>query len=301
MVANRMVLLDHLTRGRVMLGMGPGALVTDALMLGIEPNTQRPRMDEAIGVIMRLLTSSEPLTCESDWFNLRDARLHLRPFTQPHMPLVVAAAGSPSGMVMAGKYGLGVLSISSPRGEGVTLNDFWAIAENTAAEHGKSVNRDEWRLVLHVHLAETREQALEQVRSGAGTYWREYFEGTMGFPRPFDSAKEQIVDEMNARRAWCVGTPDDLVDTIRRLDESSGGFGGLLVQAVEWATREQTLHSYELIARYVKPRFQGSLQSLTASQEDAAQVASKVRTLRDEAVGRARESYGAHSARNAGT
>jgi limonene 1,2-monooxygenase len=301
MVANRMVLLDHLTRGRVMLGMGPGALVTDALMLGIEPNTQRPRMDEAIGVIVRLLTSSEPLTCESDWFNLRDARLHLRPFTQPHMPLVVAAAGSPSGMVMAGKYGLGVLSISSPRGEGVTLNDFWAIAENTAAEHGKSVNRDDWRLVLHVHLAETREQALEQVRSGAGTYWREYFEGTMGFPRPFDSAKEQIVDEMNAHRAWCVGTPDDLVETIGRLDESSGGYGGLLVQAVEWATREQTLHSYELIARYVKPRFQGSLQSLKASQEDAAQVASKVRTLRDEAVGRARESYEAQSTPNAGT
>jgi limonene 1,2-monooxygenase len=260
-------------------------------MLGIEPNTQRPRMDEAIGVIVRLLTSSEPLTCESDWFKLRDARLHLRPFTQPHMPLVVAAAGSPSGMVMAGKYGLGVLSISNPRGEGVTLNDFWAIAENTAAEHGKSVNRDEWRLVLHVHLAETREQALDQVRSRAGTYWREYFEGTMGFPRPFDGAKEQIVDEMNARRAWCIGTPDDLVDTIRGLDESSGGFGGLLVQAVEWATREQTLHSYELIARYVKPRFQGSLLSLTASQEDAAQVASKVRILRDEAVGRARESY----------
>jgi limonene 1,2-monooxygenase len=296
MVANRMVLLDHLTRGRVMLGMGPGALVTDALMLGIDPNTQRPRMDEAIGTILRLLTSEDPVTCDSDWFKLRDARLHLRPFTQPHMPLVVAAAGSPSGMVMAGKYGLGVLSISSPRGEGVTLNDFWTIAENTAAEHGKSVNRDEWRLVLHVHLAETREQALEQVRSRAGTYWREYFEGTMGFPRPFDSAKEQIVDEMNARRAWCVGTPDDLVETIGRLDESSGGFGGLLVQAVEWATREQTQHSYELIARYVKPRFQGSLQSLTASQQDAAHVASKVRALRDEAVGRARESYEEHSA-----
>jgi limonene 1,2-monooxygenase len=298
MVADRMVLLDHLTRGRVMLGMGPGALVTDALMLGIDPNTQRPRMDEAVGTILRLLTSEEPVTCESDWFKLRDARLHLRPFTQPHMPLVVAAAGSPSGMVMAGKYGLGVLSISSPRGEGVTLNDFWTIAENTAAEHGKKVNRDEWRLVLHVHLAETREQALDQVRSRAGTYWREYFEGTMGFPRPFDSAKEQIVDEMNARRAWCVGTPDDLVETICRLDESSGGFGGLLVQAVEWATREQTQHSYELIARYVKPRFQGSLQSLTASQHDAAQAATRVRSLRDEAVGRARTAYEEQSASN---
>ena len=103
MVANRMVLLDHLTRGRVMLGVGPGALVTDALMLGIEPNSQRPRMEDSMRAIMHLLTSDEPLTMETDWFTLRNARLHLRPYTQPHFPLAVAAAGSPSGMLMAGR------------------------------------------------------------------------------------------------------------------------------------------------------------------------------------------------------
>ena len=166
MVANRMVLLDHLTRGRVMLGVGPGALVTDALMLGIDPATQRPRMDESMSIITRLLTSNEPVTYQSDWINLTGARLHLRPFTQPHMPLLAAAAGSPAGMVVAGKYGLGVLSFTTPRG-GETLSDFWNIAEKTATEHGKTVSRENWRLVLHVHLAETREQALAEVRTAA--------------------------------------------------------------------------------------------------------------------------------------
>ncbi len=197
MVANRMVLLDHLTRGRVMLGVGPGALVTDAMMLGIDPNTQRPRMDESMGVIMRLLTETEPITHHSDWFTLNEARIHLRPFTQPHFPIAVAAAGSPSGMVLAGKYGLDVLSISSPRGE-ATLDDFWHIAEQTAAEHGKTVRREGWRLVMQVHLAETREKAMDEVRERAGSYWRDYFEGVMGFPKPFDAAKEKIVDEMNS-------------------------------------------------------------------------------------------------------
>src|SRR6266567_7986405 len=97
MVANRIVLLDHLSRGRAMLGVGPGALVTDALMLGLDPTTQRQRMDEAMGVIMRLLTDAEPLTYDSDWFKLRDATLHLRPFSQPLMPIAVASAESPSG------------------------------------------------------------------------------------------------------------------------------------------------------------------------------------------------------------
>ena len=290
MVANRIVLLDHLTRGRVMLGMGPGALVTDALMLGIEPNTQRPRLDEAIGVILRLLTGEEAVTHESDWFTLREARLHLRPYTQPHMPLAVAAAGSPTGMVMAGKYGLGVLSISTPRGD-ATLRDFWAIAEQTAAEHGRTVKREEWRLVVHAHIAETREQALAEVSRGAGRYWRDYFEGTMGFPRPFEAERDGIAAEMSARHAWCIGTPDDLVAHIERLDGESGGFGGLLLQAVDWAPREQLLRSYELIARYVKPRFQGSLRNLEASQAAAALEAERVRVLRDEAVARARRTY----------
>ena len=291
MVANRMVLLDHLTRGRVMLGVGPGALVTDAVMLGIEPNTQRPRMDEAMSVIMRLLTDPEPFTYESDWIKLHEARLHLRPYTQPTMPLAVAAAGSPAGMVTAGKYGLGVLSIAGPRGPDVTLNDFWKIAEETAEEHGKSVSRDEWRLVLHVHLAETREQAFAEVQTRATAYWRDYFEGTMGFPRPFESTREQVVEGMNERHVWCIGTPEDLVARIHQLDEQSGGFGGLLVQSVDWATREQIMHSWELIARYVKPQFQSSLVSLSASQADAERRAEEVKALRDEAVAQARTSY----------
>jgi limonene 1,2-monooxygenase len=293
MVANRMVLLDHLTRGRVMLGVGPGALVTDALMLGIEPNSLRPRMEEAMGVIVRLLTDPEPISHQGEWFQLHNARLHLRPYTRPHMPLAVAAAGSPAGMVLAGKFGLSVLSVSMPRGE-ESLRDFWGIAEQTAAEHGKTVSRDEWRLVLHVHLAETREQALAEVRTRAGAYWRDYFEDTVGFPRPFESSKDQVVDGMAERHIWCIGTPDDLIDTIRQLDERSGGFGGILTTGVDWATREQIRHSYELLARYVKPVFQGSLDSLQASQADASNNVQQVRHLRQQAVDSARARYVEH-------
>jgi limonene 1,2-monooxygenase len=259
-------------------------------MLGIEPNTQRPRMEESMRAIMHLLTSDDPLTMETDWFTLRNARLHLRPFTQPHFPLAVAAAGSPSGMIMAGKFGLQVLSISTPRGD-QTLNDFWQIAEETAREHKTKVNRHDWRLVMHVHLSDTREQALKDVSARAGVYWREYFEETMGFPRAFDAEQDQIAAGMNERHAWCIGTPDDLIETIHRLDANSGGFGGILTQGVDWATREQIRHSYDLIARYVKPVFQGSLKSLQASQQDAERQANQVRELRDGATSRAREEY----------
>ena len=293
MVANRMVLLDHLTRGRVMLGVGPGALVSDAYQLGIDPPTQRPRMDESIGIIKRLLTESNPITYKSDWFTLNEALLHLRPYTQPHFPIAVAAAQSPSGMVAAGKHGLGVLSVSVVRGGSISSNlgDFWAIAEETAESYGQTVDRKEWRIVLHVHLAESRKEAMEQVRERSAAYQYDYFHQTMGMPFEYDGSREKIADYMVANGAWCVGTPDDLIAKIKELDEQSGGFGGFMIQATEWGTREQVMHSYELIARYVMPHFQGSLTNLQISQKWSEEHRDELQSLKTVSIDKAISDY----------
>ena len=293
MVANRMVLLDHLTRGRVMLGVGPGALVSDAYQLGIDPPTQRPRMDESIGIIKRLLTESNPITHKSDWFTLNEALLHLRPYTQPHFPIAVAAAQSPSGMVAAGKHGLGVLSVSVVRGGSISSNlgDFWAIAEGTAESYGQTVDRKEWRIVLHVHLAESRKEALDQIREKSAAYQYDYFHQTMGMPFDYDGPREKIADYMVENGAWCVGTPDDLIAKIKELDEQSGGFGGFMIQATEWGTREQVMHSYELIARYVMPHFQGSLTNLQISQKWSEEHREELQSLKTVSIDKAISDY----------
>ena len=293
MTVNRMVQLDHMTRGRVMMGVGPGALVTDAYMMGIDFSTQRPRMDEALGIIIRLLTETEPITYESDWFVLREGRLHLRPYTQPHFPIAVAAAATPSGLILAGKHGTAVLSLSVLASDAIrtTLKDFWKIAEDTAEEHGNTMDREDWRLVLHVFLAETRKEAIEQARVKAGQYQRGYFEDALGNPAPFDGPPDKIVDAMVDRGAWCVGTPDDLVEAIHRLDEESGGFGGLLIQATEWGTREQVFRSYELLARYVMPQFQGSMESLADSYGWAVDRCEELTTLRKASLEKARQAF----------
>jgi len=289
MVANRMIQLDHITRGRVMMGVGPGALVSDAYMLGIDPQVQRSRMEESLDIIVRLLTEPEPITYKSDWFSLNEATTHLKPYTNPHFPIAVAAAQSPSGMVLAGKHGSAVLSVSVLRGGSVSTNlrEFWKIGEETAIKHGKHLDRSQWRLVLPVHLAESRKEAIEQARAGAARYQRDYFENTMGFDSVYDGPAEEIIDAMVDQGAWCVGTPDDLVSAIQKLDEASGGFGSLLVQANEWASRENTLRSYELMARYVLPKFQGSLDSLKRSQKWAADKRGDFMDMRKHAVNKA--------------
>jgi limonene 1,2-monooxygenase len=266
LVAERFVQLDHMTRGRAMLGCGPGALVSDAYMMGIEAATQRQRMEESLDAIMALLRCDEPVTMKTDWFELREARLHLAPYTDPHFPIAVASVMTPSGMVSAGKHGLGVLSLGAglPGGpEAIAAH--WKIAEDTAAEHGKTMDRRQWRLVVNVHVAEDDELALQQVHARERHETVTYFEETLG--RPPGRSDDPLRDGVKAGTTL-VGTPETVIKGIERLvGFSSGGFGGLLFRANEWADREQTLRSYELFARYVMPRFQGSIDTVAASNE----------------------------------
>ncbi len=290
MVANRMVLLDHLTRGRVMMGVGPGALSSDAAMMGIDPNLQRGMMDESLGVILRLLRETEPITYKCDWFELNEAVLQLRPYQRPHMPIAVAAVQSPAGVALAGKYGAAVLSMSVPRdttGQ-ADLRSLWSIAEESASEHDQVVRREDWRVVMHVHLAESRQEAFSDARLGAGRYQREYVEGTTGRKAETEGPAEKVIDQMVETGAWVVGTPDDCIEAIERLDERSGGFGGFLVQAQDWAPRDKLLRSYELLARYVMPHFQGSLSGLNVSNQWSRDHLAELQASKTSAMDRAK-------------
>ncbi len=291
MVANRMVQLDHMTHGRVMLGVGPGALPSDAYMMGIDPSTQREKMDESLGVILRLFTEEEPITHRSDWFELREASLQLRPYQQPHMPIAVASVQTPAGVALAGKHGAWVLTITVPREGKANLSGLWDIAEESAAEHGKTVDRSQWRLTIPVHLAEDRQQALDEVRIGAGRYLREYTEGTNGRKAAFDGPLEGVVDYMAGNGSWVIGTPDDCIEAIGRLDGESGGFGGLLVQTIDWAPREKMLKSFELLARYVMPQFQGTVAGIEASNRWATERKDDLVEGRNRALDRAVAAY----------
>jgi limonene 1,2-monooxygenase len=297
MVANWMVQLDHMTHGRVMMGVGPGALASDAHMMGIDHTVQRPRMDEALGVILRLFTETEPITHKSDWFELREALLQIRPYQRPYMPVAVASVQSPAGVALAGKYGAAVLTITVPRDPSPNsesdLRHLWTIAEESAAEHGQEVRREDWRLVLPVHLAESRQEARAEARLGAGRYLREYSEGTNGRRPLFDGPLEKVIDFMADAGHWIVGTPDDCIEGIKRLDEQSGGYGGFLVQTVDWAPRDKMLHSYELLARYVMPQFQGSVLSTEASNRWARERRDTLMAGRTSAIERARQDYAA--------
>ncbi len=272
MVANRMCQLDHLTRGRVILGVGPGALASDAIMLGIKPERQRAMMEESLDAIVRLMSDSTPFTHKTDWFELHDAVLHLRPYQDPIVPIAVASVESPAGVTLAGKHGASVLSLSVPRDtiRKTSLAELWSIAEETAAEHGKTMHREDWGVVMGMHLADSKKQAIEDIKEGAGNVVTEYFGRTLGNSVP-DVPRDQIVEYMVEHNQWIVGTPDDCIAGIERLQELTGGFGKFMMRVEDWAPRDKIHRSYELLARYVMPHFQGSLAGIQVSNQQTSE------------------------------
>jgi limonene 1,2-monooxygenase len=271
-VAQRMVQLDHMTGGRAIFGSGPGALASDAHTLGIDPMVLRDRQDEAITVIKRLF-AGERVTAKSEWFNMQDAALQLLPL-QEEMPFAVASQISPSGMTLAGKHGIGIISIGSLSAEGLNaLPTQWGFAEAAAAQHGKVADRKNWRVLLSWHIAETREKAREQARDGLMRHHNEYITATLQRPgaKPFKTP-DQAVDliAFSDAAAATIGTPDDLVRRIKEVLAISGGFGTVVGFVHDWANPENTMRSWDMVARYVVPEINGYLAGLRKSREFVA-------------------------------
>ena len=256
MVAQRIVQLDHMTMGRVMFGAGPGLLTTDAMMLGIDPSTQRDRMMQGLDVILRLFRG-ETVTETTEWYTLKEARLHLLPFTRPHPEVCVASMVSPSGGRAAGKHGLGMLCVAATQ-EGAfdVLGANWKIAQEIAAEHGRVMDPAVLRLVGPMHIAETREEARANVRYGLEKYLTYY--QAINPARFSDLEGRDPVDVLVETRRAVIGTPEDAIAQIERLKAKQGEFGCYLQLAHNWANWEATKKSYELYARHVVPHFRDS-------------------------------------------
>src|SRR5215212_5923333 len=248
-VAQRMVQLDHMTGGRAIFGSGPGALASDAHTLGIDPMTQRDRQDEAIAIIRRLFRG-ERVTAKSDWFTMNDAALQILPL-QEDMPFVVASQISPSGMTLAGKYGIGIISLGSMSTQGLmALPTQWGFAEDAAKKAGTTVSRSNWRVLLTWHNA-----------YNVGTLQRP---GLTAFSSPDEAVdKTAFVDGA----ASAIGTPDDLVRIIKNLMQASGGVGAIIGFAHDWANPENTRRSWDMVARYVVPEINGYLTKLRESRQ----------------------------------
>ncbi|TFD62175.1 LLM class flavin-dependent oxidoreductase [Cryobacterium suzukii] len=268
-VADRVVMLDHLTRGRTMLGLGPGALATDANMIGIESSEQRDALEVDTGVLMHLLTSDEPISIETPRYKLVNARLQLDSYSNPHLEVATAAIVSPSGPRLAGKHDLGMISIGATSAGGFdAVAHHWDALTKRAHEFGHEPDRNRWRMVAPFHIAETRDQAIKDVTHGIDA-WCDYLQHTASTPQmqvQGETTKERI-EWVVESGTGVIGTYKDAIEQIERLwDQSNGGFGAMLLFDHNWAPWAAKKEHYHLFANLVMPHFQGTTKRLQANE-----------------------------------
>ena len=263
-VAGRILQLDHQTRGRAMFGFGPGLLNSDAQMLGIKAETQRDRMAEAVEMIVRLI-DGEVITHKSDWFEMNKARLQLSPYAGRRPHLAATSTVTPNGAKLAGRFDLGMLCVTAASRQGYDALDVnWDVACRTAEANGRAMDRSTLRLMAPFHIAETRQQAIDDMKWGFDKWVGYSYQVSALGPASIGLGP---VDEMIANHSAVIGTPDDAVEQLERYWQKTGGFGCMLILGQNWADPETTKKSFELFARYVMPKFAGRNVRRTASYD----------------------------------
>ncbi|HSM43672.1 MAG TPA: LLM class flavin-dependent oxidoreductase [Acidimicrobiia bacterium] len=245
---DRMILLDHLTRGRVSFGLGVGGgIPSDLAVFGLTPEVAGRRMQQSLDVMLRLLAGEGPVSETSDWFELHDAVLQLRPYTQPHMPFAVASA-DPRNIELMGRVGGKVLLGGMPERVEQVYEHLAAGAEQA----GREASRKQIVLSYMLHLDESHEKAIDEFEEGAIREHYEFQVGVNGRPEP-EGTPDLWYQDYVARHI--IGGPAHAMEKISEMQEIAGDFGGIIFMSREWAGVEQARHSWRLFAEEVAPKF----------------------------------------------
>jgi limonene 1,2-monooxygenase len=253
MTANRIAQLDHLSFGRLIFGAGPGLLVSDAHMLGLDAKESRDKLEQGLSVITRLLRG-EWVTEKTSWYDLNDAHCQVLPMNEA-MEMCVASTFSPNGGTLAARYEAGMLCLAATAPGGFdALSVNWSIACEAAAKAGTRMSPASVRCATDIHIAETRDKAMDQVRHGYERYLR-YIRNQS--EQLAASPAHRTLEDLIEKNEIVVGTPDDAIEQIRRLEQKVPDFGCLLVLDKNWAEVPDRNRSLEMLARYVLPAING--------------------------------------------
>lgn len=254
MAANRIAQLDHLTFGRLIFGAGPGLLVSDAHMLGLDARESREKLDIGLSVITRLLRGEWVTEKYDGWYDLRDAHCQVLPY-QRNLEVCVASTFSPNGGALAAKYDAGMLCLASTAMGGFdALSTNWKIACEAAAAKDRTMDPANIRCATDIHIAETRDRAMDQVRRGYERYLL-YIKNQSEQLK--ESPAHKSLEELIETNQIVVGTPDDAIAQVRRLEQKVPNFGCLLTLDKNWAGMEEKKRSLEMLMRYVLPAING--------------------------------------------
>jgi alkanesulfonate monooxygenase SsuD/methylene tetrahydromethanopterin reductase-like flavin-dependent oxidoreductase (luciferase family) len=283
-LAHRLMQLDHMTGGRLTVGVGAGAYPTDGELFGV--TNQREIMAEYLDIMKKIWTADgEPFSYEGKYQKFSypeyDEFLkgpHWKPLQQPHPPIAMAGL-SPSSTTMfeAGKNGYLPLSFNVATDY---LTGHWYKYVEGAESAGLTPDRNNWRVASNIFVADTDEEAFDAVLNGAmGRTYTDWMipSYTMGGMLPIMAPgvkPEDATAEYFARNRWIVGSVDTVLEKIDRDQKISGGFGTLVAMHFDYQDNPEPYRRHlELLGKEVLPQIKDikhktePLSELIASEE----------------------------------
>lgn len=271
MVAHRIAYLDHLSGGRLNLGIGASGTATDWQLFGIDgaAGDHRRMMWESLDAILRLWSDPGPYESTGEFWTINkpgpmfDGLLgfHLEPLQNPYPPISISGLSPASPTLrICGERGFAPLSIAF---NADYLAGHWNSVVAGAEEAGRTASRDNWGVAWEVFVAETDEEAIRLcLRGGLGAYLADFWlplmksVGLVGmYKSDPDMADSEVTPEYFLRNSALVGSVDTVVEKIAAAVEVTGGFGTLIQTGHDFLSDPaSTRASMEMLAHEVMPR-----------------------------------------------
>jgi alkanesulfonate monooxygenase SsuD/methylene tetrahydromethanopterin reductase-like flavin-dependent oxidoreductase (luciferase family) len=275
-VAAECAQFDHMSRGRFMLGVGPGGLISDFELFKLTDHGARNRMVvEAVDMIRRIWTQDPPYALKGEFWDISikdgiNAKLGVgfmpKPYQQPAGPPVFISLASPSSASAktAAEQGWGMISANIIPTYSVASH--WTVYSDACRTLGKKPSGERWRVARNVMVAGSNAEAEDRVFTAQAsnnyfyTYMREVL-NSVGLlvilkPRPDMPDTEATVRAITEE---CVlhGSPKTMLDKLVAFRDRVGPFGGLLMTGLDWGGRnaDWERESMRLLAQEVMPKF----------------------------------------------
>ena len=281
--ACEVALFDHMSEGRLLLGIGPGGLRSDFELFKTEDHVQRPAMAlESIDMMIKIWTQDPPYEIKGKFWDISLKESVIpefgigwlpKPFQKPYPPITMSAMSSSSSSVkIAGARGWGV--ISAPFIHDNQLKTHWKALQEGAASAGRTTDGSEWRAGRTVVVAPTDAEARDAAFDPKGQYYF-YYDYLIRQMKHFNFAvimkpdastpDDKLTAESAIADRVIHGSPRRVAEQIIAMREAVGPFGGLVTSQHDWNGTEFEKRSMQLLAEEVMPIVRRATQAKTVA------------------------------------
>jgi alkanesulfonate monooxygenase SsuD/methylene tetrahydromethanopterin reductase-like flavin-dependent oxidoreductase (luciferase family) len=272
-------MLDHILKGRFILGISPGGLMSDAEVFGNYQKDRNAIFLESINMVLEIWKGEAPYNLSGQFFNVSTGKTMipeigqgsiLKPYQKPHPPIVVTAVAPHSkGVTEAAKRGWTPISANFLLPEWVKSH--WPKYVEGREAVGAKANASEWRVAKSIFVADDDKVAARYAHSAEGPYhfyFRQLVRKLVGFGGRSNLFKtdqsqpdSEITPDTVTKKLVIAGSVNSVVDQILAFREQVGDFGTLLYPCHDWQDPALGRRSMQLMAEQVMPRVNAALRS----------------------------------------